>query len=1664
MAPDNIEASLQPGLILRMSPADFASHLRALVASAPADQGDATVAAITSQLQSHVHSNAIPPMLFSIWLPMALAHLPQLLGDVLGDKESSGMRKAGTRQLRRIRRGRNWSENEWKALGGIEGVRSLFNNLSVSDVRPLVMAISVGARTRGAAGDEAVDHILEALTDGSCEVQRLELNDIASLLVSCSTPFVTKWLSKKPLTSFPLSALFKWLVRSRPDLARNIATGAAKVHPKVRSSLVTNPPAGLIWSPAPYKPKYTPVELSPKSPPGMRFCFDLLHSLRTEPMSKTGPSAQDILKFVQIAENQAIRHKTPFDDILSLVQVGLDVAELHVEKLELKLTDLRLVVLIYYWSMAKYPDYIPDCSINHKKGSLSAASHPSRPNAKHQADLETLIVHIIKSAIPYSNVYYMIHELFELLPKKSFAPTAGLPLLKLLYCHIPTVRVDLDSPHLNDEEWRRIDLDAAILTKLPSSDSKWLFGRRPNLLGAGSLITFHKRGSPWTSVDTDSPWWFKHGLLKIMWEVNDAQPRSGSYETLKFLENVKTEAEKSRDPDIRASWALRAAEVAVTSNSVAIMRDVTVWSRRYQRDHKVYPVVTEKLQHWSAGDVLSCVMLPPNRRPASLLELKVLVDEANSILSLHIEAAVQYLREPSFTPSMFISLDRLLREVLDMRIDGVQTLRKLGLGSESELASILIESMMSVLMLYEETALVDGNGPLRWDTPNGPLRTEPIFSPRRLFALPFLDNLAKRRDELWAQARLKRNDLVATLDRGWPRGLPIQYLLPGDQWIVQALANPEAAPFVAERVRNVVFCDAETALVPIPHNTEAIGLFVDKLDVAIRSYVGSGSSAGALGRIERVWEHYSHVVPAAAGHIEFLKSLLKDIASSGGIKWLKEDAVSPLPPSVPVSENNFQVDLEPTEWDPRPNGGGCDEQITENNEVDEKPQNLLLSRVSATKSMHYRCSWYQQEFSKPVHSTLTKSVDPEPGFWRTWINEIHKLPMSSRDALVVSAMLYLDAFVAGNSRLLSNQFPARALHPRYPPMYLDYEFLSSAGKSSNTEVYIKDAILALRKLRSIVPPLLLRDLANSMLNKLVNMGNDEHKHQLESATFKIISLLSHSDQPYLASDLGLKVIERMPDSSSWHRRVISVGLCKRLTSTQVKEMLHKFSQYIVDSLKRQHAGHETEKVGHNEDHPKCKYAKVTTMKLLVELLENGDLVSSEISLDILRSLFVTSNHIDVKAAALRAIRDLLGKSVRLGLEPDLKVYKTFTSFAYAATGPDERSVVSEAEWLAAENGGPLPNCDNKRPLLELFLWARSRIPKKFHEDYVSSVLLKILDESTKHHTRWMRIFLGRYNLSAKEASFASFGPFEQIFHSYPPGVENFADKLLLEWPEYISKDYLLLNRELSLSLGYRDCEKHAHINKKITAEDPTLWETNAGDHWRHYLETHTEYRSAFEPLGRLMRQNIQPRVPDGVTLEDVEEEYFQRVAIAARDPRCYKDGDSIVSLEPFEYAISLLVSPDLHTKIRPDESSERPPLLPSLWNLRCKLAMTSPLIELVERVNSLCEECAQSSFAMGQYQQLVNAVSTIPSDSKTFLLVKLGVAAQNQHDTFAGCIKAQLVHHLLQGTKTITAPDMRMEVQALLASWLDSTNDNIRRLAFGQAERFSKVKAKITLA
>ena len=1088
------------------------------------------------------------------------------------------------------------------------------------------------------------------------------------------------------------------------------------------------------------------------------------------------------------------------------------------------------------------------------------------------------------------------------------------------------------------------------------------------------------------------------------------------------------------------------------------------------------------------ASLLSCVKLLPNRRPASLSALLSLVNEANSVLSLHIETALLYLREPSFQANTFSQLAHLLRNVLTNRLDGLKALQRFRLGSEKKLVSILIELMLPILLLYEETSITEGNEPLCWDNPHGLLQSIRCSWPADQCVLPLLDKLAKCRDKQWEKERLKKNELVATLDEGWPKGLPIQCLLPSEEWMRQALAHPEAAPFVAERVEKVVFCDAKEAFTAVPPDTDAIGPFVDSLQIAIPAYVGQKPATNVLNRIERVWGHYTHVVPLAAGYVEMVKSILKHIASIAEVDWMKEAVKPRVPPSLPASEMHT-ADLTPIEWDPRTDSDSSSNITTESNNLGGFTANLLLSRFTAMEHVG-PAQWRFHTFVMPQNRSLVPQLhqsERRDSIWEVWNDKIRQLPLANRDALVASAMLYVDAFAAGNSRLLSKPFPVGMRHPRYPAMYLDYEFLSEAAKAGD---YIDYAIVALEKLSTIIPVLLLQQLANSMLDKLIEMSDkDSVDHILESATFRIIAILSRTDQPHLASSLGLRIIKEMPYSSSWHRRVISARLCNRLSPHHIKEMLENFAHFILNFLRIQEESRKTKKLdtlatGEDPTLPTQEYAKVTTIKLLVELLERGDLVSSEVSVDMLRSLFFKSNHIDVKHAALRSVMGLLQKSSKLDVELRSMLYKTLISFSAAAAGPNERYTASEEEWLAAENCGVPPECSNDRPLLYLFLIEGHRIPYKLHEAYVHDVLFTILHVSTRQHDRWMRIFLGRINVQPEDVGVTDFGPFDN----------KFADKLLSKWTNNIPKGFLKRHRELSMRYLY--CDNLGDINEKLSAKDPLWKQTNAGEHWIYYLKTHKSYESAFKGLGTIIQMGKISRSYDfgEVTNDDVEDEYCQRVAIAVRNPRYYLGDSPIVSMKPFEFAFGhLLFNNDLayifstsasgvekirlsrrqpleriiadveslHTESWLSSSSRNPPVLPSIWRLQYYLIRALPATEQLEYIDSLAEQCAQSIFITDDFDYLAIAVSSVPPDDQITLLLGLGKAAQNDHNTALGCIKVHLAHNIMQQVRNLDKSKRSAEIKSLLGSWLKSSNEFIRKLAFHELERISLSKGEV---
>ncbi|KIM96075.1 hypothetical protein OIDMADRAFT_59156 [Oidiodendron maius Zn] len=213
------------------------------------------------------------------------------------------------------------------------------------------------------------------------------------------------------------------------------------------------------------------------------------------------------------------------------------------------------------------------------------------------------------------------------------------------------------------------------------------------------------------------------------------------------------------------------------------------------------------------------------------------------------------------------------------------------------------------------------------------------------------------------------------------------------------------------------------------------------------------------------------------------------------------------------------------------------------------------------------------------------------------------------------------------------------------------------------------------------------------------------------------------------------------------------------------------------------------------------FVKITAIKLLAYLLAKSNFMSLIISLNILRMLFAASRHIDMRRTVVDGVLTRLRKSSDMGKSAGDEIYVAFMSFSLAAANPSERDTISEEVWLRAEAGGPLPEVKGDRPLLELCIKdAKGALPKRFHPDYVRTVVLPFLAELTKHHSRLMRIFLGRVALTPVEASVTDFGPFGNTA----------VDLVLEEWTSYLPPEYLICHGAWALS--YLACRTLEDIN------------------------------------------------------------------------------------------------------------------------------------------------------------------------------------------------------------------------------------------------------------
>lgn len=362
--------------------------------------------------------------------------------------------------------------------------------------------------------------------------------------------------------------------------------------------------------------------------------------------------------------------------------------------------------------------------------------------------------------------------------------------------------------------------------------------------------------------------------------------------------------------------------------------------------------------------------------------------------------------------------------------------------------------------------------------------------------------------------------------------------------------------------------------------------------------------------------------------------------------------------------------------------------------------------------------------------------------------------------------------------------------------------------------------------------------------------------KLEHLTSDALSDLAHSNQPALAWPLVIRMVLDRPSETVAHRKLLSVGFLRRLQRAETHALLMGLAKSIGDKLKEPHEKGLEPKV------------KVSTVKLLAQLLNNADFISKESSIDILVELFKIAHHRDIRIAALESLLSVLDgicNEVKDAWVDNVTIAKVLDALETAvpvAGSIDERRPLSPEDWAAAETTGVLPeiadisagqaNCYVLMKALAMAADNRGYSGlKHIQAELVKRITLPIIQRSQSEHARWIRLFLAKYK-----------APF-------PASVVPSTPMAIRFWEEVLSAFYPLVST--ALLEGFTQYGTY-----RIRAQSPALQQFNATlradvelrkklevKHWLHiYDRSFDEFRDTeTASLTRLLQDRCARQVP-----------------------------------------------------------------------------------------------------------------------------------------------------------------------------------------------------------
>lgn len=1382
-------------LLQRSAPGDQAIHLRHVLTSNPG-----AASSLTSNLITLVASDLLPSIVLSLW-PLA-ANDPNVIVAVMHQELCLDAQRSAIRHFyRHLRREKTFAK-AWEAVGGASGVAQLAAKLNLDHARLLFNLLGDTGRATGARKERqrALEELLTLLwgeneetsasavgADGGPFDSRPLRGDYVKLIPACSGAFRVEWQDMK---------------RQLPE--------------RYKHSVTTDQ-------------EFFEDYYSEKLRRGEITASEFLHAIKPIVASRIDYGLHILHKF---AESETLLGASPSDFFKTII-----------DPLGKRFVSNRMIssdATMQFWSR------VISCLKERRvfRGDFDNT-------AEHYKRLVARLLRLWSRSRAKAEYTDMLATLFSVLPQivvngyklvdliKEPARSLRYRLLRLFLKNTAGYQFDIGEPDsLDHTEFQNLTLrwPASIFFELSANEALSLFikvRRAGNYIAFayGNTFYFERRdANDWDSAD-------HHIVQALLLNRNTSALPSMAADLdamrseirLQELPGRMKKATQGRSPETRALWCEAALSLCIAIGDLDLFAETLRWARRFNKDALTLKEMYSQSCISRHEGISLLAVLHFNRDTPVTMTLEQLaksIHSANEILRTLFETAIMAANEPIFYPRNWEATFGLIRKAVSRRLNCINDFQDRSEISDDALFEAVWEPTLTMLKEMISTLLGPAGEKFKTIDAYALVSSNLISEPENMRepTIRFLNALAVFHDSIWAEHRMRETPAIVTAGEIWPKGLAIQHLSDHFGTTMAYL------PYTRSRIESIVFMDAHKAMASVKVDEEtqaAIGEFIDSWREALRLYIRSPGVPYSKSptskdfplrvqrqeRITKAWKHAIVNLSKDRMSLEEAERFWLPIFNNNQIMVeideveIDESANQRPEPSLPDEDENLQ----PVEWNPDPEYGRIS-QPQKSRSMVSTYLDVLLNKFYETTAFN----WKRRSESKTSAIEYAKAVIPEKArpcsFWQSAYIPERKHTGKSADAYAVAGILVLNMKYGSDSSLLKTPFPDASI-TRIPAVYLDEEFLERETAKDSDEVHGM-----LTELLPYVPARLLARLAVSVLESIRKKPESEKPY----ATFSyIIETMLDGISPSLTFPLIQQFVLEYPNASAWHRLLLNPQTLMSFLPSDAKRFFESFTDAILDKLQQQ-ASRRSEEPSSSES--KGPLVKVTTVKMLAQLLRECPVVDPSLAVDLNIRILQKASHVDIRIASIIALTEALSTTTSPVLRQ--KIFDALFKYAtpMASSVHDAQPAV---DWDALKPDDELPevwegdsgNFGNP-PIMDIILFAGREIELQSDQGRTLTKLkYSVLDSSAESNRRWTDLFLKKNGFSIPDNAQLPLIP------AFPTALNTL---LVLMQSETSLKYVDLMKRYTLMKMNPPDWL--ARINKAVK-DDKDLFRSNAGKHW-----------------------------------------------------------------------------------------------------------------------------------------------------------------------------------------------------------------------------------------